>query len=58
MKNQLLKFALEDTRNGDIAGGCYGRGKSSARFLFLERGLNVGKGDPKKTGCPERKEEF
>jgi hypothetical protein len=26
--------------------------------LFLERGLNVGKGDPKKTGCPERKEEF
>jgi len=36
MKIRLKHIALEDTRNGDISGGCYGRGKSSGAFVLRE----------------------
>ena len=45
MKNQFNKnIALEDSHNREVVAGCYGsRGKSSARFLFAERGAYAGK---------------
>ena len=59
MKNQLNKnIALEDSHNREVVAGCYvAVGKSSARFLFLERGLKIGRGNkknglPKKSGLP------
>ena len=41
MKNQNKHIALEDTRSGDVMGGCYGnRGEFFRRFFIFKGGVS------------------
>jgi len=53
MLKQLSNIGLEVSCNGNGQAVYYlGPGRTSGPFV-LERGLNIGKGDSKRTGCPE-----
>lgn len=54
MKTKLKNIALEGTRSGDFVGGLLLWAEVNLQALFfVERGLNIDKGDSKKTGCPK-----